>query len=532
MPAYIPYVTIAIMVAVNLSKELSRDLMMLQQNSYRNERYRRWLSASGDTTSPWRLSALVIFLLSLSGFGLGKIAISLMGIFAIVHTVTLAGKKYKKPLVWTRRSLRIYTVSILISVMLCAEAVIIFDTESLVGALHVAIIAIFGLYCASHIVILLSNTLLSPVEKAINRRYYDDAAMRLASMPDLKIIGITGSYGKTSTKHYLHRILSEQFDTLMTPGSFNTTLGVVRTIREHLKPYNEVFIVEMGAKQIGDIKEICDLVKPQMAIVTAVGPQHLESFKTIENVQRTKFELVDALPDEGFAVLNNDFEMIATRSVDNVDCLRYAVTSTDCADLVAEEISYSASGTDFTARGRDGWSLRLHTRLVGECNISNLLAAVAIAHRLGMADDRISYAVGQIEQVEHRLSVKRTPGGVVIIDDAFNSNPVGSAMALDVLSGMKGGRRIVVTPGMIELGERTDELNGQFGEKIASSADIAFVVGRYNREAIVAGIIRGGMSADSLIVVDSFAEAQKKLAGMLRAGDTVLYENDLPDTFK
>ncbi len=351
-------------------------------------------------------------------------------------------------------------------------------------------------------------------------------------MPDLKIIGVTGSYGKTSTKHYLHRILSEQYDTLMTPGNFNTTLGVVRTIREHLKPYNEIFVVEMGAKEVGDIREICDLVHPQAGIVTAVGPQHLESFKTIENIQGTKFELVDSLPADGLAVVNNDFEMIENRKVDNVACHRYAVKKTDGARIIAEDISYSANGTDFTMRDADGWTMRLHTRLVGECNISNLLAAVSMARHFGVTDDNIRYAVGEIAQVEHRLSIRRAPGGIVVIDDAYNSNPVGSSMALDVLAGMEGGRRVVVTPGMVELGDRTYELNNAFGKKIAQSADIAVIVCRYNRDAIIDGIKSQGMAADAIYTVDTFAEAQKLLSTILQAGDTVLYENDLPDTFK
>ena len=136
------------------------------------------------------------------------------------------------------------------------------------------------------------------------------------------MIGITGSYGKTSTKHYLNRILSEQFEVCMTPGSFNTTMGVIRTIREYLKPYDTVFICEMGAKQPGDIKEICDLVHPSVGIITAVGEQHLESFKTIENVQRTKFELIDSLPADGLAIVNDDFEWVANRKVSDVECVR------------------------------------------------------------------------------------------------------------------------------------------------------------------------------------------------------------------
>lgn len=526
------YIVIAALAAINMFFELHRDLMMLQQNSYRNLRYRKWLKVSADTTSVWRLCGLAIFLMSLTGFGLDVIALPLIGLFAGSHAGVLASKKYKLPLVWTRRAMRIFSVSVVLTVLICAAAILIFGREGLLQASRVAAIALMACYCASHIIIMAANVILAPVEKSINRKYYNDAASRLASMPDLKIVGVTGSYGKTSTKHYLHRILSEQYDTLMTPGNFNTTLGVVRTIRENLKPYNEVFIVEMGAKEVGDIKEICDLVHPQAGIVTAVGPQHLESFKTIENVQSTKFELVDSLPADGFAVVNNDFDKIADRKVDNVKCLRYAVSTPDNADLTAKDISYNATGTDFTAVAKDGWELKLHTRLVGECNISNLLAAVAVARYLGVSDEKIRYAVGEIAQVEHRLNIKRAPGGVIVIDDAYNSNPVGSAMALDVLSGMKSGKRIVVTPGMVELGDRTYELNNALGEKIAQCADIAVVVCKYNREAIVEGIKSKGMAADKIYTVDTFEDAQKLLAGMLQAGDVVLYENDLPDTFK
>ena len=383
-------------------------------------------------------------------------------------------------------------------------------------------------------VLALCNAAMQPVEKSINNSYVNDARRIIGEMPSLKVVGITGSYGKTSTKHYLNRILSEQFNVVMTPGSFNTPMGVTRTIREMLKPYTEIFICEMGAKQRGDIKEICDIVHPQYGIITAVGEQHMESFKSIENVQRTKFELADALPADGFCVVNDDFPYVANREVDNTSCLRYAVQATANADYTARNIEYSEHGTRFDVADKKGVTvMSLETRLVGECNISNLLAAVIMAMKLGVPADKIRYAVSQIEQVEHRLNMKRTPGGVTIIDDAFNSNPHGSRMALDVLARMTRGKRIVVTPGMIELGDRQQALNEAFGEHIAETVDVAIVVGQYNRNAIVEGIKKSGtFNDDNLIVVDSFAEAQQRLASLLQMGDTVLYENDLPDTFK
>ena len=501
--------------------ELTRCLMMYQQNSYRNERYMKWLSTSGDTTSIPRLIALVLFFLSISVFGNDRLTYVSIPLFAAIMGIKMATKRYKKPLVWTARAIRLYAVAVILSGLLVWAASFFMDI----------VVATLLVYCLAHMVIMATGIILLPIDKLINLRYINDARRRLKSMPELKIVGITGSYGKTSTKHYLHRILSEQFDTLMTPGSFNTTLGVVRTVREYLKPYNEVFIVEMGAKQPGDIKEICDLVHPTIGIVTAVGPQHLESFKTIERVQATKFELVDALPADGVAVVNNDFEKIADRPVDNTKCLRYAINNED-AGYRAENIVYSPSGTTFEVVG-DGWHLALHTKLLGECNVSDLLAAIVTAHVMGVPDAKIISAVAAIEPVEHRLSVKKTPSGIIILDDAFNSNPIGSRMALEVLGSMTTGKRIVITPGMIELGEQQYDLNCQLGQHIDKNVDVAIVVGQYNREAILAGITEGGrLKAEQILVADSFAEAQQLLSNVVASGDIVLYENDLPDTFK
>lgn len=524
-------VVTALLAFVHLIYEYKRVLMMLQQNSYRNERYMRWLRASGDTTSYIRIFAMMVMLVSLISVIPAKLSIYLILLLSAIGFGKLFTAKYKKPLVFTKRVWRIFSVMLVLSILVLSAIGWFASRVSLEHMLFVEAVGMLVLYVGSHIVVLAANTLLAPVEKAINKKFYNEAAHVLSQMPELKIVGITGSYGKTSTKHYLHRILSEKYDVLMTPGSYNTTLGVIRTIREYLKPYNQVFIVEMGAKQKGDIKEICDLVHPSMGIVTAVGEQHLESFKSIENVQSTKFELVDALPADGLAVVNDDFEYVANRVVNNVECQRYAVNATENASYTAKDIVYDETGTSFTVVG-NGRELSLHTRLVGECNISNLIAAVIIALRLDVPEEKIRYAVEKIEQVEHRLNLKRTAGGVTIIDDAFNSNPTGSHMAMDVLARFNRGQRIVITPGMIELGEKQYELNESLGRKIAQCADVAIIVGEYNREALLAGVVEGGMSKEQIKPVASFKEAQQVLATIVKAGDTVLYENDLPDTFK
>lgn len=520
-------ILLAIVSTIYLVLVLKRDLQMLQQNSYRNERYKKWLDMNGEYTATSRVACMVFGLLLVTTFAVFPWFTVVKGLIIVilsVMTVSLSRKKYKHSLVFTKRVWRLFV----------SELVVFGGIAALysLGDLRGWSFAMIAFSAFSYAFTFLVNWMLKPVESAINKSYYNDAKRILAQMPDMRIIGITGSYGKTSTKHYLNRILSEHFSVLMTPGSYNTPMGVVRTVREMLQPYNEVFIVEMGAKNVGDIKEICDLVHPEMGIITAVGSQHLETFKSIENVQKTKFELVDALPRAGFAVLNNDFEYVANREVPNVAVKRYAVNSANTVDYHAEDVKYSASGTTFTIVG-EGKRLELATKLVGECNISNLMGAVILALRLGVPEQKIKYAVSKIAQVEHRLNMKRTPAGVIIIDDAFNSNPDGSRMALDVLGNMTGGKRIVITPGMIELGDKQAYYNEKFGEHIAETCDVAIIVGKYNREAIVKGLkSKGWEEGEKLCLADTFNEAQSLLSGIAKAGDTVLYENDLPDTFK
>ena len=527
--AFTIFTLLAVVSVVLFGTVITKDLQMLQQNSYRNERYTRWITSSGDTLSVRRLLNAALFILIISLFARSIFVIGIVIAVMIAECIVLMARKSKKPLVFTKRVWRLFITINVLTWVLAALVAAFYNAPH--HPIHTFATVMMLATPLSSAIVIAANWLLKPVEKSINNHYVDDARRILAQKPDMIIVGITGSYGKTSTKHYLNRILSEKYSVLMTPGSYNTPMGVVRTIREMLQPYNNLFIVEMGAKNIGDIKEICDIVHPTFGIITAVGEQHLESFKTIENVQRTKFELIDALPADGFGVLNNDFPYIANRPVDNVETCRYTVKRESGSDYHAEDIAYSARGTTFKIVGR-GKSLELSTRLVGECNISNLMAAVIMAMRLGVPDNKIQYAVSKIEQVEHRLNVKRTPAGITIIDDAFNSNPDGSGMALDVLAGMTGGKRIVITPGMIELGSKQEHYNELFGEHIAETCDVAIIVGEYNREAILNGIKR--KRSDKLIVhtVPTFAEAQKKMLEMAKAGDTVLYENDLPDTFK
>ena len=487
------------------------------------ERYNRWLRSTREWLSR---SNLVAVLAALCSAVVCHWAVLLIfGCWMLIIAIAEFSIDYKLRLVYTMRVMRLIATRLILTLLVVAAVAIFAPRYAIVAAMLMTL----------DYWTIVANMLNRPLERAITRWYYRDAERILRSMPNLKIIGITGSFGKTSTKHFLYRILSERYNVLMTPGNFNTTLGVVRTIREHLKPHHEIFIVEMGAKQSGDIKEICDLVHPSIGIVTAVGEMHLETFHTVENILHTKFELIEALPADGMGVINLDSEVIAQTKVHrHSHIVSYSIEHAE-ADYRATNINYSAHETLFNIDVRGDVRENYATHLAGRGNILNLLAAIAVADQLGVSESIQKRAIRQIEQIEHRLSTRRTAGGIIIIDDAYNSNPTGAKMALEVLRDFErpaGARAIVVTPGFVELGERQFTLNNELGTLIAASCDMAIVVNRTNREAITKGILEGGFPEENLIIADSFAEAMSILTPQLRAGDIVLYENDLPDSFK
>ena len=495
------------------------DVHMFQHNSYRVERYARWWRGGNK-----HLRSIVIAIFAL----LCIVTFQMDWLPKAVVMFIIAWREfrtvYKKPLVYTMRVWRLLTTATLLTAAAVGAAICFLPAYAPAIALALLVLPA---------VMLTANLVNKPLEAAISRWYYNDAKRILRSMPDLKIIGVTGSFGKTSTKHYLYRILSEKYNVLMTPGNFNTTLGVIRTIREHLKPHHQIFIVEMGAKQVGDIREICELVHPTIGVVTAVGEMHLETFGSLENVRRTKFELIDSLPADGVAVVNLDSEPIAQAAPHTCHTIGYGVENAK-AEYQALQVDYSPTQTTFSVRKGETESEGYATHLAGRGNILNLLAAIAVADIFGISEALQKRAIRQIEQIEHRLSIKHT-GTVTIIDDAYNSNPAGAAMALEVLrefNRSEGARRIVVTPGFVEMGESQYRNNRELGLQIALSADIAVVVNRTNRDAIVEGLREAEFEQQNIVQADSFAEASAYLAGTMRVGDIVLYENDLPDSFK
>lgn len=436
----------------------------------------------------------------------------------------------KKKFALTARMKRLYAALFIVSLLLSLLAWLLMIRLQLAGIpgliLSLLIIALpmLLLPCVAALAALIAL----PIEKLIFHLYFKDAEKKLLENDRLIRIGITGSYGKTSTKFILAEILAQKYNVLATPASFNTPMGVARIIRERLTPSHQVFIGEMGARHVGEIKELCRLVHPTIGILTAVGPQHLDTFRTIDRIEKTKYELIDALPQDGLAVFMND-EGIVKKLYDKTQKPKL-LAARDGADAWAEDVKVSPQGCSFTLHFKEGSTIPCETMLLGEHNVKNILAAALVARYLGLTDAQIARGVQALKPVEHRLQLIRTPGGIGVIDDAFNTNPRSSKEALKVLSSFPG-KRVIVTPGMVELGEKEDEYNRDFGREMADKVDEAVLVGKRHTAPIHDGLKEMGFPEAKIHTVDSLEEAVAVVNGLIGPGDTVMYENDLPDHY-
>ena len=522
-----------------------REFHMLQLNGYKTPEHSRWMKKNRKRYILLAVLFIAQFLLiPLQNHDGPAIALLIALCFfnAVIALLNKPGRKFKKPLVYTARMKRMMITFGILAAVFYVLAIIngktLVQVDTVNGGYEETrwftnalpyIFAGSALYLTP-ILVPLSNLINKPVEKAVQNWYINDAKRILSECPTLHKVGITGSYGKTSMKFYLDELLNSQYNTLKTPESFNTPMGVTITIRRDLKPTHEYFICEMGARRVHEIKELCGIADPHDGIITSVGPQHLETFGSIENVVNTKFELADHVKAKGGKIyLNGDNELIRKKAPEYPNAVLYGLQEGN--HYRATDISVSDRGTEFTVTAPGGETQRFSMKLLGEHNVQNVLGAIAYAHGTGIALDKLTLPVKRIAAVPHRLQLLDKGGNMTFIDDAYNSNPNGCRAALSVL-GLFDACRILVTPGMVELGEKQEELNFEFGQEAAKACDNIVLVGKNQTVPIYNGIKDAGYDMDNVFVADSLNEALAHVnAYQTDRKKIVLLENDLPDNY-
>lgn len=497
---------------------------MFQLNSYKPKVQIKWIWQNSRNQLFVNLAMVALCALLWASGGMIHFAAEMCIFFAIMVHILKPKKAFKTPLVYTNRVKRMLLTTAVICLI---PFVLLINAEKTLIALPTA----FALtYLLVPFVILLANLINRPIELMINRHYINDAKRILEGCRShLKVIGITGSFGKTSVKYFLETLLSVKYNVLKTPGNFNTPLGVVKTIRGSLRATHDVFLCEMGAKNVGDIKEICDIVHPDMGIITSVGPMHLESFKSIENVIKTKFELADAVSEKGGEVYANFDNEYIVGECKKREVIPYGID--DVSGYTVSNLHISELGSEFRVTSPEGESCEYRTRLIGRHNVLNIVGAIAVAHRLGISLDELRPAVRKLESVPHRLQLI-DKGEYTIIDDAYNSNPSGTKAALETLS-MTDGMKILVTPGMVELGGMEYALNKEFGVDAAKVCDFVALVGKKQTQPIYDGLKSADYPEEKIYVAESLNDAMAKVYGLTSGGKRkiILLENDLPDNY-
>ncbi len=425
----------------------------------------------------------------------------------------------KKPLRYTKRAVRCMIFVTLFATAVCTVAFGVLNAALENSYIRYVVLFLYPL--AYPLLFMMGASVINAFERLNNKRYMRRTARRL-DRADLLKIAITGSYGKTSVKNFLNAMLSKKFNVLATPESYNTPMGISKTVNE-LDETTDIFIAEMGARRVGDIRTLMKMVRPKLSVLTGINNQHLETFKTKENIVKEKLRVLDV---EG-AIVNSSLKTtIEQANLKRKPRIIYAGFD-ESADISAKNLSVCEVGSAFDLIIGDK-QYPAFTRLIGKNNIEDVLLAAAMAFTVGVEPLLIVQAIEELEPVPHRMELI-VGNGIKIIDDSFNSNPDGAERALETLE-MFEARKVVLTPGLVELGNEEREENYRLGRKIGEVADLVLLVGVKRTDIIRRGLQDSGYGGE-IHIYDKLSSAEEDFKNRLHLGDVLLILNDLPDIY-
>ncbi|MFZ2205904.1 MAG: UDP-N-acetylmuramoyl-tripeptide--D-alanyl-D-alanine ligase [Microgenomates group bacterium] len=400
-------------------------------------------------------------------------------------------KILRKQLVWTQKITLIATLTVALILVLSYFLSPLFLLLFYVSALPISFIVF----------------LLLPLDRYMKHELIKRAKLKLATFPNLEIVGIAGSYGKTTMKEVVSTILSEKYVVLKTPENVNTPLGIAHLILNKLDSTIQVLVVEMGEYTRGDIQDICSLVKPQTAIITGINEAHLERMGTLENTTSAIFELAQHMDQKGLLVLNED----------NV--------------LVRENYHkyYTAQKIELVSVKKE---LTLESGLLGRYAKAVLQAGAAVGRYLGLTDEQIKMGASKVCPLPHRLQPIEGTRGVLVIDDSYNGNPEGVSEAIYLLSTYTGRRKVFITPGLVETGGKNESVHKKIGKELASVADRVVLIKNSATPFIAEGLMEHGFDKKHIIWFKTAREAHAAMGEIIEQNDVVLFQNDWPDNYR
>jgi len=406
-------------------------------------------------------------------------------------------------------------------------------------ALWLLIFDIFTLAIASGITLIFQPLVVLGRNQIIKK-----AKKKRDDFKNLLVIGITGSYGKTSTKEFLATILSEKFKVLKTAKHQNSEVGVSLCILNDLKPEHEIFIVEMGAYNRGGIKLLCDIIKPKIGVLTGINEQHMATFGSLENIIKAKYELIESLPrsesessllrglpENGLAIFNGDndycYELYKkTKKPKKVYSLQSTISNLP-VDLYTSSIAVNREFLSFKVIDKNGESAIFKANLLGEQNISNILASAVCAKELGMTLEEITKACQKIESWQGGVELKKGINGLNIIDATYSANPDGVISHIDYLK-IWPGKKVIIMPCLIELGKVSKRIHKEIGKKIGEVCDLSIITTREHFQEIGEGATEKGLKGENILFIENPKEIFEKIKNFCSHGDVVLLESRMP----
>jgi UDP-N-acetylmuramoyl-tripeptide--D-alanyl-D-alanine ligase len=438
------------------------------------------------------------------------------GIYLLILILIKMREKAIVKLKYTARIRRLYFLIILVMTVFGTLASVLLPIPQLATTILLALFL-------SPFLIFIAAAIAWPLELLISVYYQLRAKMKLRRY-GTEIIGITGSYGKTTTKAILLSYLQGKYLTIATPKSYNTLNGVSKSINENLEKQHEIMIVEMGATGNKDIEHLVKLTKPQYGIITTVGPQHLSGFKTVANILSEKVKLIDSLPKKGIAVINYDNQLLREYRFQS-PCRKITFGLNAGADYRAYDLVSGLDGLSFKISFR-GRTAEMRTKLIGSHNVYNILAAFALATEMGVSVKELIHQTRGLEPVKNRLNIHES-GALTIIEDSFNANPEGFGSALEVLNYHKK-YKILITPGLVEGGKEEEELNRSLSKKISAVCNLVILIKTRGSQAIKTGLDTLGFT--NYIFVENFHQAMAIVRNEYPDA-AVLIENDVTDIY-